>query len=283
MKKLFSLLFSFLTILLLISCGDVGNPTITYIDEMGNEKSQMIHSSANSEYVEQVVSLINKIKPTKYSYFITTKGNANLNINNNEITYYFFSGDELIYDHNKNITYNKINVINNLSLNNNAETSSSNNKKIEEYCYSNLTYVYEDDNLYTKDSNMINSNIFNLLEFNKIFNNLDKKYIEEYNLFIYDVSKTSIIFSIDYAKLVGKSEIYNYDTTLHFTIDASNGLLKSIELINYNIALDNYKSLTNNEVSLEEITYINCVIIVNVEYDNIPNIALSKEELAKFN
>ena len=282
MKKIISLLCVLFILITLSSCGDVGNPTITYIDKDGKEVSKMIHGSSNPEYVVEVLDLIDKIKPTKYSYFISSKVNANLNysINNNSYSYFFFSGDEIIYDHDNNVYYNKINTQNNFSTNNDNETAVAITNLIQEYIYHDITYVKVEEEYYIKDGNLIEENIFYYLNFDKFFNCLNKTFVEDYKLIIYDVSKTSIIFSFDYNLFM--NEEYEYPTSIHFIVDSNNGLIKSIELVSSNIANQKLNEFKNLQIEAENITYINSIATITIDYDFIPDILLNNEEMEKF-
>lgn len=282
MKKIFSLIITFILLIATSSCADVGNPTITYIDDDGTVKSQIIHSSNDEKYVENVVDLINKIKPDNYSYYIYSIVNSNIkgDFNGEEISYYFFSGDELIHNSNESVHLNKINTQNTFSINDNKDTALSKEFNITECIYPNATYVSEGQNKYIKYDNKIKDNIFYELCFDKIFNKLDKSFVKDYKLVIFDVTKSSIIFSLNYDLLVKKE--YKYQTSLNFTVDASNGLITSIELVNPNFSLEKMNSFTDNKYEYSNITYINSITKVNIVYDDIPNILLTEEEIDKF-
>lgn len=285
MKKIIYYSLLLLSFIFLTSCNKIGNPTIKYIDENGNEKIETVFASKDEEYLTKIINILNSLKPENYDYQILSNVAVTFNCelyvegqNKTTIQYSYNSIDMLVFDNTNNIIFNKINSnyllkdLNNTSLDKIILNNSM------EYIYKDITYVNQNNDKYTTTDNNLEENIisrFNVLQ----FLSLNETYIKNYNLYIYDCSKESIKFVLDYGKFIGESS----SDKAYIFVSPTTGLVTSVQ-INYSNLIDELLAETypNKKFLYENMSNIINNTQFSIIYTSIPNIKLTNEEIEQY-
>ena len=288
MKKFrFIFIFSlFLTLIFtLSSCNKLGNPTIDYVDENGNNVSETIYVSKDKEYLKKVLNILNSIKPQVDKYQITSNIamslKCDLYVEGNEkanIEFSYSSIDSIIYDNKESIYYNRLQTTNLVKNLNDENLSLKVLESSTEYIYQDITYSNDNGQMYTSNSNRLNYNIIDRLGVSSLLS-LSENYISLYDLYLYDCNKENIIFSLNYSKYRG----FTGNDRAYIYVSTKTGLISKVELYYKEFPYTMLKDLYKDKMMVyENVTNVINKLEFDYYYQSLPDIVLSETEKAEY-
>jgi hypothetical protein len=288
MKKFkFTFIFSlFLTLIFtLSSCNKIGNPTINYVDENGNNVSETIYVSKDKEYLKKVLNILNSIKPQVDKYQISSNIavalKCDLYVEGKEkanIEFSYSSIDSIIYDKKESILYNRLQTTNLIKNLTDENLSLKVLESSTEYIYQDITYSNNNGQMYLTNTNRLDINIIERLGISSL-ESLSENYISLYDLYLYDCNKENIIFSLDYSKyrgLTGTDKAFIYVST-------ETGLISKVELYYKEFPSTMLKDLYKNKMMIyENVSNLISKIEFDYYYQSLPETVLSETQKAEY-